>query len=581
LYNPTTWSTNGLTPITIQNPPGLPYYSFNVSADGQSLLLFTTDPPFHPWPYPFYQTIWTLNTNGFCWPLVEMYNTNEFYNNGNGMLFPSYGSACYVSNDYTKLYVVQNWIGTNGTGQTNINYNQIMAWSLLPNNRLTSINQTPYQYISNPTFDTNATVGPIQTLSVANISGGGYFLLSPTGPTNLTLSIQGATDFVISDYYGRVFIPYGLTSSQLMLNSTYGIGINANNGVTANLGSYNGLFGIQANGQYLFTEYANGTGSFRNSAGVQQWSWDASGNITANSFIGNGLGLIGLTPGQVGAQPTNSNLTKLVTNDGSGLTNLQSANLIGSLPANVISTALLQWQALGGTNAMGNTNWPLGGSLVFNQSTHTLSDNTNVLNANQIGWGQIPTNQLISSNAASTDGQGYAITNHLGVVTLTPIPPAGGGDGSGWTNVIAASYSNSVSGNYSTTNFHAGTNLYSYTWIGKIVPTGGYVQVPIFTNIYTTPRTFTVLEVVSGYCKTNLTDASRVQISASYDCTNTASGCGATACAIPYPDSYVNGGATIDLNFSCYPGANGIGIGFYIVSTNTMWFVAEITVIQP
>jgi hypothetical protein len=257
----------------------------------------------------------------------------------------------------------------------------------------------------------------------------------------------------------------------------------------------------------------------------------------------------------------------------------------GGGSASTFDSGTFGYNAGNGTNAL-----PLSNNITagWSNAVRTASNvvfglipSTNVLNANQIGWGQIPTNQLISSNAASTDGQGYAITNHLGVVTLTPIPPAGGGDGSGWTNVIAASYSNSVSGNYSTTNFHAGTNLYSYTWIGKIVPTGGYVQVPIFTNIYTTPRTFTVLEVVSGYCKTNLTDASRVQISASYDCTNTASGCGATACAIPYPNSYVNGGATIDLNFSCYPGANGIGIGFYILSTNTMWFVAEITVIQP
>jgi hypothetical protein len=122
----------------------------------------------------------------------------------------------------------------------------------------------------------------------------------------------------------------------------------------------------------------------------------------------------------------------------------------GGGSASTFDSGTFGYNAGNGTNAL-----PLSNNITagWSNAVRTASNvvfglipSTNVLNANQIGWGQIPTNQLISSTAASTDGQGYAISNHLGVVTLTPIPPAGGGGSqTPWTQTINA-------GNFSLTN---------------------------------------------------------------------------------------------------------------------------------
>ena len=93
--------------------------------------------------------------------------------------------------------------------------------------------------------------------------------------------------------------------------------------------------------------------------------------------------------------------------------------VFGLIPStNVISTALLQWQTLGGTNAMFNTNWPLGGSLVFNQSTKTLSDNTNVLNANQIAWGGHSTNDYVPVVQLSFTNLNITFTTNAATTTV-------------------------------------------------------------------------------------------------------------------------------------------------------------------
>ena len=80
---------------------------------------------------------------------------------------------------------------------------------------------------------------------------------------------------------------------------------------------------------------------------------------------------------------------------------------------------------------------------------------------NATNWARISTNQLISSNAASSSGQGYAITNSGGIVSMTPIPPTPSGSAPvAGTNIVVSGSTVSLAAAVETNNdVNARTNL--------------------------------------------------------------------------------------------------------------------------
>jgi hypothetical protein len=151
-------------------------------------------------------------------------------------------------------------------------------------------------------------------------------------------------------------------------------------------------------------------------------------NVQSANLVGSlpaisGASLTGLTAGQSGAQPANAALTKLATNDAGGLTNLQSANLIGSLPA--ISGAALT--GLPSTNVIS--------APLLKLQTNDASSLTNVQSANLVG--SLPAISGASLTGLTAGQSGAQPTNS----NLTKL---GTNDGSGLTNVQYTSLSGAI-----------------------------------------------------------------------------------------------------------------------------------------
>ena len=347
-----------------------------------------------------------------------------------------------------------------------------------------------------------------------NLNGPTWNVIVQTAAGNTTLTLPTSTNWSMSIYSGNA----DTRNSTLFGSNTCLFDIDNAGGGNMTIRTYDHAMIYMGGGQAgstnpvltngfacrLFYGGVNGTNIYNLNTGLFPPGGGSASTFDSGTFGYNG-------GSGTNALPLSNNITAGWSNAVRTASNV----VFGLIPStNVISTALLQWQTLGGTNAMFNTNWPLGGSLVFNQSTKTLSDNTNVLNANQIGWGQIPTNQLISSNAASTDGQGYAISNHLGVVTLTPIPPAGsGGTVTSGINVTG------------TTAGITNTNTVGFVGNGSGVTNLQYTAIygSVWLDTSSSPTTYNM----TGPARLYITNTSTVYLVANGN-TNTITGVGST-----------------------------------------------------
>ena len=141
-------------------------------------------------------------------------------------------------------------------------------------------------------------------------------------------------------------------------------------------------------------------------------------------FIGSGSGLTSITAGQVGAQPTNVNLTTLASNNGGSLSNLNYLKITNAptaiaLATNLISGALLTNTTIYGSS--GGTNW----------FQYSASGQLNTNSGSKIGRviSLATGKETFTGTNGSIDYVTYANTNNT--VTFT-------GNASGLTNLQAA-----------------------------------------------------------------------------------------------------------------------------------------------
>lgn len=304
VYNTTTWSTNGLSPIHISNPPGLPYTSVNLGLDNQTIYLFTSQNGGPPFPYaPIGQNLYALGPNGCCSLVANLWQSN-------GLVGGSTGSGLFMSNNPNMFYCVQNWAG-NGLAAPNVNTNMICGWSISATNQPVNINQ----------------------------SG------SCSIPEIVTGSIRGLGSPVVFPNY--------LQSSLLSLGYDYSI--YASVGMVFDLGNENpGSFFWNWNGASIAALFTDGSGYLSRVGGVSQIVWDASGNLTATSFNGNGRGLTNVTASRLSGYNTNmltaaasASFSGQFSTINSGWTNSQGANA-SYLYNGTSGTAVLYWH--GGVN---------------------------------------------------------------------------------------------------------------------------------------------------------------------------------------------------------------------------------------
>ena len=202
-----------------------------------------------------------------------------------------------------------------------------------------------------------------------------------------------------------------------------------------------------------------------------------SGNISANTFSGNGSGLTSITAGQVGAQPTNVNLTTLATLNGGSLTNLNATNLTGILPMGTLTSAMVTngFLTTDGTTLSYSLNGQYLTNLTGAQVSGTVANAQNANTASYAGTAGTTTNLSggalnLSTNIAN--GQIVAnrcVTNGANVSLLV-------NDAGYLTNSAAFQPTNVNLTTLATLNGGSLTNLNASSLTSGTVPDGRLIQ---------------------------------------------------------------------------------------------------------
>jgi len=172
VFDDVTFSTNGLEPLHINNlSSGLPYFglALNPVDNNTFYIMLQPEPYINPAQKDEYGTLatmynwlWKVETNGYMWPVVATYNTNEFSTNyARQPFFESQGSICFWSNNPNVIYQLRNWSDPTET----VNTNSVMGWSLSATNGDIVLNRTGFVSIPYPLFASNAVLSGHQVNS--------------------------------------------------------------------------------------------------------------------------------------------------------------------------------------------------------------------------------------------------------------------------------------------------------------------------------------------------------------------------------------------------------------------------------
>ena len=199
---------------------------------------------------------------------------------------------------------------------------------------------------------------------------------------------------------GTVYAADYTSISTNLSNGLYAYSMAQSDALYAPIGSAGTATNLAGNALVQSTNIANGAAAALGTTSAVNMT-NAANQFTG-TFSGNGSGLTSITAGQVGAQPTNVNLTTLATLNGGSLTNLQAANLVGNISASQVT-------GLPTTNTLASTNgtYPqmtVGKATVASFLSGAVTNTTGLIT-------NIPSGLVTNSGSATVTAPAYAMNN--------------------------------------------------------------------------------------------------------------------------------------------------------------------------